>query len=423
MGFEVILTPAYGGKMKRRTIFLGIVLSIVFFGVTQQVSHAAYLKLINQRNYKTPEEPVLQQEPSCVTDYTGYAEVVSLYDLDGRWASAYITGSVGLIYEKCEEVPPRNAWVGAAVTTFTIGADPGESSGDEVTVCYRGSFVGSATATGTAYVESGVGGYFNWEEFWLNGHLVFNPASTITVNDSTVIWSYGPQNIITPPDSSFNYEKPWDTFVAHVGDNITISVATGDNIVTSTGTGSGTGKADAVLQLSIGPCPPVLDLNAYLPDASNPPDRCTRYSNSVATSQINLPGDNNATLYITFADPGTDAERLICDIVNNPNNKSLIAQGNWITYGIGSIPFSSQVWCLGSNLHTYLILIVGNQTSNYTFTGPLSCNHDLTCCREPAPVPGFNFWGMLLFALLLLASAFWLVRRERASEDTANTKE
>jgi hypothetical protein len=38
-----------------------------------------------------------------------------------------------------------------------------------------------------------------------------------------------------------------------------------------------------------------------------------------------------------------------------------------------------------------------------------------TASRPVPPVPAFDHWGMLLFAVLLLASAFWFVRRKRAS--------
>jgi hypothetical protein len=38
-----------------------------------------------------------------------------------------------------------------------------------------------------------------------------------------------------------------------------------------------------------------------------------------------------------------------------------------------------------------------------------------TATRPVAPVPAFSSWGLLLFALLLLGSAFWFARRKQTS--------
>jgi hypothetical protein len=157
-------------------------------------------------------------------------------------------------------------------------------------------------------------------------------------------------------------------------------------------------------------------LNAYLPYAANPLLRCVSFYGEVsATSRITLPGDNNATEYIFFADAGTDPERLICDIANDPYNKSLIDQGSWRAGSNLDIPVTWPISFYGSESHTYLLLFVGNQTFNYTFMGPLSQNHDLTCCTSLASVPAFNHWGLLLFALLLIATALWFARRRRTT--------
>jgi hypothetical protein len=142
--------------------------------------------------------------------------------------------------------------------------------------------------------------------------------------------------------------------------------------------------------------------------------RCVRFNEGeMAVSEINLPGENSAFLYLIRSDIGS-SEQQICDIINNPYNKSLIDQADWGNPVNVDIPASIPFF-VGPQSATFLHLYVGKQTSNYTFVGPLSANHDLNCCRTPPPVPTFNHWGLLLFAILLLALAYSAVRRKRAS--------
>jgi hypothetical protein len=154
-------------------------------------------------------------------------------------------------------------------------------------------------------------------------------------------------------------------------------------------------------------------LGTYLPYAARPPLRCIRLNDGDnATSRVIFPADITVNAYVFFADPGTDDERLVCDIANHPNDTSLIDQGKWSPVFTGPVPVNVK-FSAGVVLKTAIVLIVGNQTSNYTFVGPVFTNHDPTCCS--ALVPAFNHWGLILFSLLLVASTLWFARRKKVS--------
>jgi hypothetical protein len=155
-------------------------------------------------------------------------------------------------------------------------------------------------------------------------------------------------------------------------------------------------------------------LNTFLPYAASPPLRCLRLNtDQSAISRISLPGNTSVNIYVFDANAGTDDERLICDIANHPNDPLLIDQGTWSAPATFSVPLILGISVSGGP-GTALVLIVGNQTSDYTFLGPIGINQD-TPCNCASLIPAFDHWGLVLFALLLLVSTFWFVRRKKAS--------
>jgi hypothetical protein len=154
-------------------------------------------------------------------------------------------------------------------------------------------------------------------------------------------------------------------------------------------------------------------LNAYLPDGANPPLRCVRSDGESVFTWISFPVDTRGDIYVLRGVQGSDAERLICAIANDPSNSSLIDQGSWVL-SAPDYPLPYEISTLLSGPRAELFLVVGQKTSDYTLFGPISGNYDLACCTAP-PVPAFNHWGLLLFAVLLLAAAFWFLRRQRVS--------
>jgi hypothetical protein len=152
-------------------------------------------------------------------------------------------------------------------------------------------------------------------------------------------------------------------------------------------------------------------LRTYLPDAANPPQRCTHLKNDQsATSEVYFPGDNKLAIYSFIATPGSDAERILCAIANDPSNTLLVDQGDWRFLADDASNPNTITIIGGTDPLTFLALLIGSPTSNYTFIGPLAINDIPPCCPS---VPAVNHWGLLLFALLLSVSAFWFGRRRR----------
>jgi hypothetical protein len=234
--------------MKRRTIFLGIVLSIVFFGVTQQVSHAAYLDLIDQRTYKTPKGPVLQDGDEC---YTGSASLTGTLFVSADGHSAYFDdrGNAKLEYADCQSVPPQFS-LQSFGNRFQIKPGYGEKIGDCVRLFYAGAYMGSVAASGTATSQAGIGGLYDDSQLPLIG---FTSPLQILVNDIPFI-IYGPKVISAPQDDSFN-DTSSDSILARIGDNITIEAGSAISAFSTIG-GSGSGEATvtARFEISIQPC-------------------------------------------------------------------------------------------------------------------------------------------------------------------------
>jgi hypothetical protein len=234
------------GKMKRQTIFLSIVLSIIFFAFTQQVSHAAHLELIDAKTEKTPEGPILQNgADACVKTLDGNADAGNYLAPDGHSAYSFGSGGVMVTYEDCAEAQGTFAGIGLALQQFVIEPGPGEKIGDCVQILYSGIYIGSATATGTAASGAAVGGF--------DFAYPFTIPSQIQVNGIPV-FTYGPKVISAPPNDSFN-DTPNGKIPAKIGDIISMEAGAKALVDGSTGTGSGTAQASARLEITIEPCP------------------------------------------------------------------------------------------------------------------------------------------------------------------------